>query len=120
MEGEQTSTQAMAVDIETILNNADGNQSHGVAAIDPSPDQVKYNSADYQRQLEYQKILKNLQGNILKGHDRDFAVHMFIRFSTNEKDSQKGQTILNMIKERVAKSSIYVTSAKRQLEETTL
>jgi deferrochelatase/peroxidase EfeB len=31
---------------------------------------------------KYQKMLANLQGNILKGHGRDHSVHIFLKFTS--------------------------------------
>lgn len=58
---------------------------------------------------KYRKMLANLQGNILKGHGRDFTAHLFVRF-TAEKDVVRAG-IVNL-------AAKYVTSAQKQLEET--
>lgn len=38
---------------------------------------------------KYQKMLANLQGNILKGHGRDHSVHIFLKF-TSEPHAVRG------------------------------
>jgi Dyp-type peroxidase family len=56
-------------------------------------------------------LLKNLQGNILKGHGRDHTIHLFLRFlPTPGALSKAKQWIKKFAKERV-------TSAKKQFEE---
>ena len=57
----------------------------------------------------YEKLLKNMQGNILKGHGRDFSVHIFLQFTADIR------TVRKWI-ESFAKH--YVTSAEQQLSET--
>ncbi len=37
----------------------------------------------------YDKLFENLQGNILKGHGRNFTSHIFLRFEENKKDKVK-------------------------------
>lgn len=58
---------------------------------------------------EYEKMLKNMQGNILKGHGRNYSVHIFLKFNANTREVKKWI-------EEVAKK--YVTSAEQQLHET--
>ena len=58
---------------------------------------------------EYEKLLKNMQGNILKGHGRDYSVHIFIKFTADTR------TVKKWI-ESFAKK--YVTSAEQQLKDT--
>ena len=58
---------------------------------------------------KYQKMLKNMQGNILKGHGRDYSAHIFLKFTAD------AGTIKKWI-ESFAKK--YVTSAEQQLRET--
>jgi Dyp-type peroxidase family len=57
---------------------------------------------------QYQRLLTNLQGNILKGHGRDFTVHIFVRFTG---DVQAVRTGLTNFAERS------VTSQEKQLQE---
>ncbi len=58
---------------------------------------------------EYEKLLKNLQGNILKGHGRDYSVHIFLKFTADTRAVKKWI-------ESFAKK--YVISAEQQLIET--
>jgi deferrochelatase/peroxidase EfeB len=57
---------------------------------------------------QYQTMLYNLQGNILKGHGRNFSVHIFLQFT-----SEPG-SVRPWLRDVVAP---YVTSAHRQLKE---
>jgi deferrochelatase/peroxidase EfeB len=57
---------------------------------------------------QYQPLLANLQGNILKGRGRDVTVHIFVRFTG---DVQAIRTGLRTFAER------YVTSQKKQRQE---
>ncbi len=58
---------------------------------------------------EYQKMFKNMQGNILKGHGRDYSAHIFLKFTADAGAIQKWI-------ESFAKK--YVTSAEQQLRDT--
>ncbi|HEY9728289.1 MAG TPA: peroxidase [Chroococcales cyanobacterium] len=58
---------------------------------------------------EYQRMLKNLQGNILKGHGREHSVHIFLKFTADTKAVRK------WIESFAQK---YVTSAEQQLRDT--
>ncbi len=58
---------------------------------------------------KYKTMLENLQGNILKGHGRDFTIHFFVKF-TAQPNFVKGW-IRNF-------SNQFITSAKQQLDET--
>jgi deferrochelatase/peroxidase EfeB len=40
----------------------------------------------------YQRLLTNLQGNILKGHGRDFTVHIFAHFTGDMQAVRTGFT----------------------------
>lgn len=55
------------------------------------------------------KILDKLQANILKAHGRDEAYHLFLRFTTRDKDKVKAWIR--------AYAQNYVTSAAKQLED---
>jgi deferrochelatase/peroxidase EfeB len=37
---------------------------------------------------QYQDVLEDLQGNILKGHGRDKSVHIFLTFSNPQEDPE--------------------------------
>ncbi len=69
---------------------------------------LKATKIDYHAK-EYEKMLKNIQGNILKGHGRDYSVHIFLKFTADTR------TIRKWI-ESFAKK--YITSAEQQLRET--
>lgn len=56
-----------------------------------------------------QEPLRSLQGNILRGHGRDYAVHIFLRFKPGEEAS---------IKRWLTTLADDLTSAQQQLEET--
>jgi Dyp-type peroxidase family len=57
---------------------------------------------------KYQNMLRNLQGNILKGHGRNFSVHIFLQFKS---DPQRVRNWVRGFEEH------YVTSTQRQLKE---
>ena len=57
---------------------------------------------------KYQKMLANLQGNILKGHGRDHSVQMFVKFTSEP------QVVRRWIR---GFADHYVTSASQQLKE---
>ncbi len=65
------------------------------------------NPVDY-RAPEFRPIFEKLQGNILKGHGRDFSVNVFLAFKIEGKALQ--QKLAELSRE-------YVTSAFKQLEE---
>ena len=86
-------------------------ETFNLFALLPRPlrDQVDLTDTaiDYRAQ-KYQKMLANLQGHILKGHGRDYSIHLFIRFSAAP----------GMVREWVRSfTDRYVTSAKQQLKE---
>jgi deferrochelatase/peroxidase EfeB len=60
-------------------------------------------------EFEYEALLDEIQGNILKSHGRNHAVHLFLKF-TCDKEAAK-QWIGNFTHK-------YVTSALAQAEET--
>jgi deferrochelatase/peroxidase EfeB len=56
----------------------------------------------------YQNMVQNLQGNILKGHGRNYSVHIFLHFEAEPR----------IIRDWVRDVSVHhVTSAQRQLKE---
>jgi deferrochelatase/peroxidase EfeB len=56
----------------------------------------------------YWNMLQNLQGNILKGHGRNFSVHIFLQFKSDP------QILRNWVRNF---AEHYVTSTQRQLKE---
>ena len=56
----------------------------------------------------YQNMLQNLQGNILKGHGRNFSAHLFLQFKAAPR------LVRDWVRDFAAH---YVTSAHRQLKE---
>jgi Dyp-type peroxidase family len=64
------------------------------------------------RDLAYDTLFSNLQGNILKGHGREHTNHIFIKFDQGRKDAAK-KWIKKFSEEKV-------TSCKTQLRETEL
>jgi Dyp-type peroxidase family len=56
--------------------------------------------------LDEQKMLQNLQGNILKGHGRDFTANVFFKFSA---DVAKSKRLLREL------ANYHITDAYRQL-----
>lgn len=64
---------------------------------------------DYTQQ-QYQDVLQDLQGNILKGHGRNQAVQIFLTFP-NSKDKIKALKLL------IAQLAQDITSAKKQIDD---
>jgi len=62
---------------------------------------------DYKAE-KYQTMLANLQGNILKGHGRDYSVHIFIRFTAEPHAIEPWMRDF---------AEQYVTSTRKQLDE---
>ena len=56
--------------------------------------------------------LSDMQGNILKGHGRQFTFHLFLSFKASQRKAVR-TWIANF-------SNVFVTSARRQLDETAL
>lgn len=57
---------------------------------------------------KYQALLEDLQGNILKSHERDYSAHIFVKFKPDADAARKW--ISDFAKQ-------FVTSAKKQLDE---
>jgi deferrochelatase/peroxidase EfeB len=77
----------------------------GGAAV--MPEYLTEERIDHQAQ-KYQKLLANLQGNILKGHGRDHSVHLFLKFTAPRR----------MVRDWVRTFAYrYVTPASQQLKE---
>ncbi|MEA5470602.1 Dyp-type peroxidase [Spirulina sp. 06S082] len=58
---------------------------------------------------KYQGLLEDLQGNILKGHGRDYSVHLFLQWQPEQSDRAK-QWIQDF-------TQTYVKSAQKQADE---
>jgi Dyp-type peroxidase family len=63
---------------------------------------------------QYQDVLEDLQGNILKGHGRDKSVHIFLTFPNPQENPEKIDALKNWMAELAINE---ITSAKRQLDE---
>ncbi len=63
---------------------------------------------------QYQDVLEDLQGNILKGHGRDKSVHIFLTFSNPQENPEKIDALKNWIAQLAINE---ITSAKKQLDE---
>ena len=58
---------------------------------------------------KYQGLLADLQGNILKGHGRDYSVHLFLQWKSGQ---------VNQVKQWIQTfAQTYVTSAQQQANE---
>lgn len=64
---------------------------------------------DVENPGHYETLIADLQGNILKGHGRDYSVHLFLEFKTEQTE------VIKQWIENFAKS--YVKSAKQQSDE---
>ncbi len=64
-----------------------------------------------QNDPQYQDVLQDLQGNILKGHGRNNSVHIFLTFPKNNLDKIKA------LKQQIAQIAQDITSAKKQIDD---
>lgn len=71
--------------------------------------QIPETGIDPQNPGKYQVLLKDLQGNILKGHGREHSVHLFVQWKPEQVEPAK-QWIADFAKN-------YVTSAQQQADE---
>ena len=76
----------------------------------PRSDNIKEVNGIHPENQDRQKILKNIQANILKSHGRDQAYHIFLRF----KEDQNNDVIKAWIQDFAKK---YITSAWKQYED---
>lgn len=63
---------------------------------------------------QYQDVLEDLQGNILKSHGREESVHIFLTFPDPRKESQKTTALRRLIAQLAMQD---ITSAKKQLDD---
>ncbi|MFY7832559.1 MAG: hypothetical protein ACOVVP_12550, partial [Pseudanabaena sp.] len=63
---------------------------------------------------QYQDVLEDLQGNILKGHGRDKSVHIFLTFPNPQENPEKIDALKNWIAQLAINE---ITSAQQQLNE---
>jgi Dyp-type peroxidase family len=77
------------------------NERAYIQALKKDPSQQQY-------QQEVISMLEKLQGNILKGHDRDHAILFFLRFKPNKQQQ---------IKQQMATFVDYVTTYRLQMQE---
>ncbi|CCI15396.1 conserved hypothetical protein [Microcystis aeruginosa PCC 9807] len=67
------------------------------------------NGIDPEDAGKYRILLENLQGNILRGHGRDYSIHLFLQFRTDLREAVK-EWIETFARE-------YIKSAKQQSDE---
>ncbi len=72
---------------------------------------LKLNQSNVKNAPPFTQMLENLQANILKGHGRDFAFHLFFSFDRNKAEQAKA-----WIADFARNNKI--TSAKQQLDRT--
>ncbi|MEA5536854.1 Dyp-type peroxidase [Crocosphaera sp. XPORK-15E] len=63
---------------------------------------------------QYQDVLEDLQGNILKGHGRDKSIHIFLTFPNPQENPEKIDALKNWIAQLAINE---ITSAKKQIDE---
>jgi len=63
---------------------------------------------------QYQDVLEDLQGNILKGHGRDKSVHIFLTFPNPQENPERIDALKNWIAQLAINE---ITSAQQQLNE---
>jgi len=63
---------------------------------------------------QYQDVLQDLQGNILKSHGREKSVHIFLTFPDPRKEPQKTAALRGLIAQLATQD---ITSAKKQLDD---
>src|SRR3712207_6714990 len=63
---------------------------------------------------QYQDVLEDLQGNILKGHGRNQSVHIFLTFRNPEGNQEKIRALKQWIAQLATQD---ITSAKKQLRD---
>jgi Dyp-type peroxidase family len=73
-----------------------------------------------EKKLDYQEFLADLQGNILNGHGRDYAVHLFLKFLTSENSTEQEKITTNVKKWISSLADSQITTAISQLEASEL
>ena len=63
---------------------------------------------------QYQDVLEDLQGNILKSHGREESVHIFLTFPDTRRDPRKIAVLRRFIAQLATND---ITSAKKQLDD---
>ncbi|KAB8333255.1 Dyp-type peroxidase [Scytonema tolypothrichoides VB-61278] len=63
---------------------------------------------------QYQDVLQDLQGNILKSHGREECVHIFLTFPDPRREPQKTTALRQLIAQLATQD---ITSAKKQLDD---
>jgi deferrochelatase/peroxidase EfeB len=63
---------------------------------------------------QYEDVLQDLQGNILKSHGKEESVHIFLTFSDPSKEPQKTIALKQLIAQFATQD---ITSAKKQLDD---
>lgn len=63
---------------------------------------------------QYQDVLQDLQGNILKSHGREESVHIFLTFPDPRREPQKTTALRQLIAQLATQD---ITSAKKQLDD---
>jgi Dyp-type peroxidase family len=69
---------------------------------------VPENGIDPENPGKYAALLKDLQGNILRGHGRDSSVHLFLQFKPGQ---------VQQLKKWIGQFADKITSAQKQAEE---
>ena len=67
-----------------------------------------------QNDSQYQDVLEDLQGNILKSHGREESVHIFLTFPDPSREPQKTAALRGLIAQLATQD---ITSAKKQLDD---
>ena len=67
---------------------------------------------------DYEPLLKEIQGNILKSHGRNHAVYLFLKFKKNKEDEEQAKKDIEKTKQWIGSfSHRYVTSALEQAKQ---
>jgi Dyp-type peroxidase family len=75
-------------------------------------EQILPEGIDTENPGKYQELIEDLQGNILKGHGREYSVHLFLQFKSN---TDEGKLATKKWIQSFAQQ--YVTSAKKQSDD---